>query len=81
MGIVAINAKIYANMLSMFTYMIALAAANATQIIVGHSVGAHDYDFAYRRVLKTLRFGNAYSAAENRECKCTRNSTLDIVFA
>lgn len=44
MGIVAINAKIYANMLSMFTYMIALAAANATQIIVGHSVGAHDYD-------------------------------------
>lgn len=34
MGIVAINAKIYANMLSMFTYMIALAAANATQIIV-----------------------------------------------
>ena len=57
MGIVAINAKIYANMLSMFTYMIALAAANATQIIVGHSVGAHDYDFAYRRVLKTLRFG------------------------
>lgn len=31
-------------MLSMFTYMIALAAANATQIIVGHSVGAHDYD-------------------------------------
>ena len=57
MGIVAINAKIYANMLSMFTYMIALAAANATQIIVGHSVGAHDYNFAYRRVLKTLRFG------------------------
>lgn len=57
MGIVAINAKIYANMLSMFTYMIALAAANATQIIVGHSVGAHDYDFAYHRVLKTLRFG------------------------
>lgn len=42
MGIVAINAKIYANMLSMFTYMIALAAANATQIIVGHSVGAHE---------------------------------------
>ena len=57
MGIVAINAKIYANMLSMFTYMIALAAASATQIIVGHSVGAGDYDFAYHRVLKTMRFG------------------------
>lgn len=57
MGIVAINTKIYANMLSMFTYMIAYAAAIATQIIVGHSVGAGDYDFAYKRVLKTLRFG------------------------
>ena len=57
MGIVAINTKIYANMLSMFTYMIALSAAFATQIIVGHSVGAGDYDFAYKKVLKTLRFG------------------------
>lgn len=56
MGIIAINTKIYANMLSMFTYMIALAAATATQIIVGHSVGAGNYDFAYRQVMKTLRF-------------------------
>lgn len=55
-GIIAINTKIYANLLSMFTYMIALAAASATQIIVGHSVGAKDYDYAYKRVLKTLRF-------------------------
>lgn len=57
MGIVAINTKIYGNMLSMINYMIAFAAATATQILVGHSVGADDYDFAYRRVLKTLRLG------------------------
>lgn len=57
MGIVAINTKIYATMLSMLTYMIAFSAAIATQIIVGHSVGAGDYDFAYKKVLKTLRFG------------------------
>jgi putative MATE family efflux protein len=56
MGLVAINTKIYANMLSMFTYLIAYAAAMATQIIVGHSVGANDYDFAYKRVLKTMKF-------------------------
>lgn len=56
MGIVAINTKIYANMLCMFTYMIAYSAAIATQIIVGHSVGAGNNDFAYKRVLKTLRF-------------------------
>lgn len=57
MSVAAINAKIYTNMLSMFTYMIAFSAAIATQIIVGHSVGAGDYDFAYKRVLKTLRLG------------------------
>lgn len=61
MGIAAINTKIYATMLSMFTYMIAFSAAIATQIIVGHSVGAGNYDFAYKRVLKTLRFGLAVS--------------------
>lgn len=57
MGIVAINTKIYANMLATFSYMIAYSAAVATQIIVGHSVGAGNYDFAYKKVLKTLRFG------------------------
>lgn len=63
MGIVAINTKIYANMLSMFTYMIAFSAAIATQILVGHSVGAGDYNFAFKRVLKTLRLGLAVSIA------------------
>ena len=57
MGIVAINTKIYSNMLATFSYMIAYSAAVATQIIAGHSVGAGNYDFAYKRVLKTLRFG------------------------
>ncbi len=57
MGIVSINTKIYANMLSMITYMIAYAAAIATQILVGHSVGAGNYDFAYKRVLQTMRLG------------------------
>ena len=57
MGIVAINTRIYANMLMTFTYMIAFSASVATQIIVGHCVGAGEYDFAYKRVFKTLVFG------------------------
>lgn len=55
MGIAAINAKIYANMLSMFNYMLAFSAATGTQILVGHSIGAGDDSFAYNRVMKTLR--------------------------
>ncbi len=61
MGIVAINARIYANMMCTLTYMFALSAAIATQIIVGHSVGANDYDFAYKRVMKTLKIGMVVS--------------------
>ncbi len=57
MGIVAINTRIYSNMLMTFSYMIAFSAAVATQIIVGHSVGSGDYDYAYKKVLKTLVFG------------------------
>lgn len=57
MGIAAINARIYAVMMATFTYMISYSAAIATQIIVGHSIGAGDYDYSYKRVLKTLKFG------------------------
>ncbi len=57
MGIVAINTKIYANMLAMIAYMIAYSAGVATQIQVGHSVGAGNYDYASRRVFQTLRLG------------------------
>lgn len=61
MGMVAINARIYSNMMCTFTYMFAYSAAIATQIIVGHSVGANNYDFAYKRVMKTLRMGMVVS--------------------
>ncbi len=55
MGTVAITTRIYANILCNFAYMYALSMALATQIQVGHSVGAGDYDFAYKRVLKTMK--------------------------
>lgn len=55
LGIVAINTKIYANILSNFAYLYSISVAMATTIIVGHAVGAGDYDFAYRRVNKSMR--------------------------
>lgn len=55
LGAVAINTRIYANILCNFAYMYALSMALATQIHVGHSVGAGDYDYAYRRVFKTMK--------------------------
>lgn len=63
MGIVAINTRIYATILCNFAYMYALSMAMATQIQVGHGVGAGDYDFAYKRVLKTMRSAIVISVA------------------
>lgn len=54
MGIVAINTKIYCGTLSNFSYLYSISVAMATQIIVGHAVGAGNYDFAYKRVYKSI---------------------------
>ena len=54
MGIVAINTKIYCGSLTNFSYLYSVSVAVATQIIVGHAVGAKEYDLAYKRVIKSL---------------------------
>ncbi len=54
MGPEATTAKIYCNMLTLFSIVYSNSMAGATSIIVGHSVGESDYDFAYKRVLKSL---------------------------
>lgn len=51
----AVNTRIYANILSNFAYLYSISAAMATAIIVGHAIGANEYDFAYKKVLSTLR--------------------------
>ncbi len=55
LGPVAINTKIYCNILCNFAMIYSNSLAGANSIITGYSVGRDDYDFAYKRVLKTLR--------------------------
>ncbi len=52
----AVNTKIYAQILSSFAYLFSLSAAMATSIVAGHSVGSDDYDYAYKKVLQTLKY-------------------------
>ncbi len=49
------NTKTYAGMISNFAFLFSVAASVATAIVVGHSIGAGDYDYAYKRVNKTLK--------------------------
>lgn len=55
LGTIAINARIYANILCNFSYLYSMSVAIATSIVVGHAVGGNDYEFAYKRVLKTMK--------------------------
>lgn len=54
LGPEAITAKICCNSLMLFSLIYSNSMAGATAIVTGHSVGAGDYDFAYKRVLKSL---------------------------
>ena len=53
--------NIFCNMLTLFSLIYSNAMAGATSIIVGQSVGANDYDYAYKRVLKSLNSAMAIS--------------------
>lgn len=61
MGIVAINTRIYCNMLCTITYVFAHSLSIGTQIVVGHNVGAKDYDTAYKKVLNVLKISMVIS--------------------
>lgn len=55
-GPIATTTRIYCNMLANFNMIYANSVAEGTAIITGQSVGAADYDYAYRRVIKSARF-------------------------
>lgn len=55
MGNDAVNAKVYCASLMSFAMVFSNSAAMATQIIVGHLVGAGKTDAAYKRTFSTLK--------------------------
>lgn len=54
-GVVAVNTKIYTSLLCSFSWLYSNSIASATQIVVGHAIGAKKEDAAYHRVLKSLK--------------------------
>ena len=49
------NTKYACTILSNFAFLYSVSAASATAIIIGHAVGANEYDYAYKKVIKTLK--------------------------
>lgn len=54
-GTNALTTKVYAQNLMMFIFLFSVAISQGTQIIIGHMVGAKDFDSAYDRCLKSLK--------------------------
>lgn len=54
-GTNAITTKVYAQNLMMFIFLFSVAISQGTQIIIGHMIGARDFDSAYERCLKSLK--------------------------
>lgn len=54
-GTAVITTKVYASMLAMVSYIFASAITQATQVIIGHLLGARRVDETHRQVMSTLR--------------------------
>ncbi|WP_019240447.1 MULTISPECIES: MATE family efflux transporter [Bacillus] len=55
LGTEALTTRVYTTNLMMFIYLFAIALAQGTQILIGHQIGARQYNEAYSRCLKSLR--------------------------
>lgn len=63
MGIEAVNAKVYASLMMQFSIVFAHSVGQATQIIVGHLIGAGQEDAANKRLLSALKISLPVSIA------------------
>jgi putative MATE family efflux protein len=54
-GTHALTTKVYAQNLMMFIFLFSVAISQGTQILIGHLVGAREYENAYERCLKSLK--------------------------
>lgn len=55
LGTAALTTKVYTQNLMMLVFLFALAVSQATQILVGHHVGAGEKEAAYRACLRSLK--------------------------
>jgi Na+-driven multidrug efflux pump len=54
---------VYAQNLMMFIFLFSVAISQGTQILIGHLVGAREYENAYERCLKSLKIAIIISLA------------------
>ena len=56
LGSVALTTRVYTQNIMSYIMLFGVAMGQGTQILVGHKVGAGDFDGAYRQLLKSLKY-------------------------
>ncbi|PLR87381.1 MATE family efflux transporter [Bacillus sp. V33-4] len=55
LGTEALTSKVYAQNIMMFIFLFSVAISQGTQILIGHMIGAKQYEEAYKRCLRSLK--------------------------
>ena len=63
LGTQALTAKVYTQNVMMFVFLFSIAISQGTQILIGHMIGAKEYDNAYKRALDSLKLAIIISIA------------------
>ncbi|WP_210364620.1 MATE family efflux transporter [Bacillus sp. REN3] len=63
LGTQALTAKVYTQNLMMFIFLFSIAISQGTQILIGHMVGAKEFEKAYHRCMKSLKLAIIISIA------------------
>jgi len=63
LGTAALTTKIYSQTITSFIFVFSMAIGQGTQIIVGHMIGAHEKDNAYRSSIQSLKLAFIISLA------------------
>jgi len=77
-GTEALTTRVYTQNIMMFVWLFGIAISQGTQILVGHFVGAKQYDDAYDRCLKSLRSAIAISVVMSSVCFAFSDSLLSF---
>ena len=81
MGLVAVNTKIYAVIITQCAYVFANSLADATQVYLGYLLGAGRHDDADKRLMKTLVTGVVSTVALTAVIYCFSDVIFGIFVA
>ncbi|MCA1031010.1 MATE family efflux transporter [Bacillus timonensis] len=77
-GTQALTTKVYTQNIMMFIFLFSIAISQGTQIMIGHMIGAKEFDQAYKRCLASLKWAIAISFLSAMICSFFSDTLFGI---